>query len=192
LTLNGLSASNQTITLNAFPSPQANYLQGRKNGVPRWTISPGDGTAEGGSNAGSLFLINSNNDAGTYNFTLMGGSRANGVATFPQPIVNGSDSRLKDHVRPIKHALETVERLKGVSFHRLGQDKDTREIGFLAQDLREIVPESVQESSLTLAQVGGKGDDPMLAVSYGPMVALLAEAVKELSAKVKELEAKLK
>ena len=80
-----------------------------------------------------------------------------------------SDRRLKCQISTISNALDTVKTLRGVYFTRLGETK--RSIGVIAQEVEEVLPEVVH------------GDD-MKSVSYGNMVGLLIEAVKELSEKM--------
>ncbi len=80
-----------------------------------------------------------------------------------------SDRRLKSSISTISNALETVKGLRGVYFTRLGETK--RSVGVIAQEVEEVLPEVVH------------GDD-MKSVSYGNIVGLLIEAVKELSEKM--------
>ena len=87
-------------------------------------------------------------------------------------VIAYSDRRLKDDVQPIQSALDKVRRLQGVSFIRNDMDDDRRHIGVIAQQIQKVVPEVVHED-----------DDGMLSVAYGPLVALLIEAIKELDAR---------
>lgn len=87
-------------------------------------------------------------------------------------VIAYSDERLKEDVQPIQSALDKVRRLQGVSFIRNDMDDDRRHIGVIAQAIQPIVPEVVHED-----------DDGMLSVAYGPLVALLIEAIKELDAR---------
>ncbi len=85
---------------------------------------------------------------------------------------NDSDARLKKNVVTINNALEKVDELRGVQF----EWKDTvnysegKQIGFIAQEAQEIIPEVVSTKS------------EHLSMQYGPITALLVEAVKELKA----------
>jgi len=95
---------------------------------------------------------------------------------------NTSDSRLKENVVPITSALSKIDSINGVEFdwnaseaglnysHLGGHD-----VGVIAQDLQEILPEAVKER-----------DDGYLAVDYGRVVPLLIQAIKELKAKIEE------
>ena len=92
-----------------------------------------------------------------------------------------SDQQLKDNVLKIDTALDKVEALGGYSFtwnnniedHRAG----TPDYGVIAQELEDVLPHAVDINSR-----GYK------TVNYNSLIPLLIEAVKELSARVKELE----
>jgi len=79
-----------------------------------------------------------------------------------------SDERLKKNIKPIEGALDKVTKLVGVEFDWINTDK--KSIGVIAQQVEEVVPELVHTNS--------KG---YKSVSYGNLVALLIEAIKELS-----------
>lgn len=103
--------------------------------------------------------------------------------------VNGaiaSDARLKTDIKPLEgSSLEKVKQLTAKTY--LWKDDlmgkgDTREIGLIAQEVAEVVPEVVSKMS--------SGADT-LGVAYTQLIPVLVEAVKELSAKVETLEAQL-
>jgi hypothetical protein len=81
-----------------------------------------------------------------------------------------SDIRLKENIDTISSALEKTLRLRGVYYNKIGEEK--RSLGVIAQEVEEVIPEVVSELE------GYKG------VSYGNMVGLLIEAVKELNKKI--------
>ena len=83
-----------------------------------------------------------------------------------------SDERLKKNIKPIEGALNKVSKLVGVEFDWVNTDK--KSIGVIAQQVEEVVPELVHTNS--------KG---YKSVSYGNLVALLIEAIKELSENTK-------
>ena len=97
-----------------------------------------------------------------------------------------SDVRLKTDIKPLEgSSLEKVKQLTAKTY--LWKDDlmgkgDTREIGLIAQEVAEVVPEVVSKMSK---------DADTLGVAYTQLVPLLVEAVKELSAKVESLEAQL-
>jgi hypothetical protein len=92
-----------------------------------------------------------------------------------------SDVRLKDDIKTIEGGLEIVEKLRGVTYKRKDTEKNKENIGVIAQEVEEILP-----------QIVNTADDEMgtKSVDYGKITSVLIEAVKELSARVKELEGK--
>lgn len=98
-----------------------------------------------------------------------------------------SDIRLKSNFKPIENALDKVEKLNGVIYDKaeyIGGGAIETEAGIVAQTLQDVLPEAVRETE------DSKGNK-ILTVSSQAQIALLVEAVKTLSARVKELESKL-
>ena len=89
-----------------------------------------------------------------------------------------SDRRVKENIIPIDNALEKVNKLEGVYYNKIDDEDKTKEIGFIAQEVNEVVPELV-----TYAE-----DVDQYGVKYGNATALLVEAVKELTQQVKDLK----
>lgn len=87
-----------------------------------------------------------------------------------------SDAALKTDVVTISDAVSLVKNLRGVRYTRT--DNQQRKVGVIAQEVREVLPEVVVNS------------DNQIGVSYQSMVAVLIEAVKELSAEVEKLKGK--
>ena len=93
-----------------------------------------------------------------------------------------SDKRLKDNIKPIENALAKIESIGGYTYE-WNDNQSTYEgsdIGVIAQEIEAIAPELVIDR-----ETGYK------AVKYEKLVAILIEGIKELSAKVNELENKL-
>jgi hypothetical protein len=97
-----------------------------------------------------------------------------------------SDDRLKTRKGNIQDALAKVEKLNGFHYEAnevaqgLGYEAKP-EVGVSAQEVQAIMPEVVLPAPI---------DEKYLTIHYERMVPLLIEAIKELSAKVKELESK--
>lgn len=100
-----------------------------------------------------------------------------GAATFNDNVTAFSDERLKDNIKTIENGLDKVEQLRGVTYTR--DEKES--IGVIAQEVEKILPEIVLTAN---DEMGTKS------VDYSRITAVLIEAVKELSARVKELENK--
>ena len=96
---------------------------------------------------------------------------------------NTSDIKLKENIEVIPNALDKVKQLKGITFNYKKDGKVST--GLIAQDLEKVLPEAVYESSDI-----DNDEDKHLAIRYGNTVGLLVEAIKELEARVKELEDK--
>ena len=94
-----------------------------------------------------------------------------------------SDIKLKENIEVIPDALDKVKQLKGITFNYKKDGKVST--GLIAQDLEKVLPEAVYEASAV-----DDDEDKHLAVRYGNTVGLLVEAIKELEARVKELEGK--
>ena len=95
-----------------------------------------------------------------------------------------SDERLKENIQPIVDALSKVESISGNTYDwKEGFESihshTGHDIGVIAQEIEKVLPEVVIDR-----ETGYK------AVQYEKIVPLLIEAIKELSAKVKELESK--
>lgn len=117
------------------------------------------------------------NDGGSEITALTMDMSAAGAATFNDNVTAYSDERLKDNIETLTDGLDKVEQLRGVTYTR-----DEREnIGVIAQEVEKILPEIVLTAD---DEMGTKS------VDYSRLTAVLIEAVKDLSARVKELEGK--
>jgi len=119
------------------------------------------------------------NDGGSTITALTLDMSAAGAATFNNDVTAFSDERLKSNITTIPDALSKVSEMRGVHYVRNETGKDST--GVIAQELQKIAPELV----LTAEDEMGT-----LSVNYGNITGYLIEAIKELSARVKELESK--
>ena len=122
-------------------------------------------------------LIFEGNDGGSTITALTLDMSEAGAATFNNNVTAFSDARLKDNIETLEDGLAKVEQLRGVTYTRDGKEN----IGVIAQEIEKILPEIVLTAD---DEMGTKS------VDYSRITAVLIEAVKELSAKVKELENK--
>ena len=100
-----------------------------------------------------------------------------GTITATANITAFSDERLKSNIATIDNALEKVNNMRGVSF----EDNDgNKYVGVIAQEMEQVIPEVVVKHD----------DTGFLSVAYGNLVGVLINAVKELTARVEELEKK--
>ena len=99
-----------------------------------------------------------------------------------------SDLKLKENIEVIENALDKVKQLKGITYDL--KSDGNRLTGLIAQDLEKVLPEAVYTSQTLADGKEGEVAEEHLAIRYGNTVGLLVEAIKELEARVKELEAK--
>lgn len=81
---------------------------------------------------------------------------------------SSSDEKLKTDIETVASALDTVKKLRGVDF--AWKDSGEKAKGVIAQELNDVLPELVSESP-----------DGTLSVNYNGIIAVLIEAIKELS-----------
>ena len=96
-----------------------------------------------------------------------------------------SDSRLKKDVTDLSGSLDKIKQLRGVNFKWIDERTSGNNIGFIAQEVESVIPEVVGDGGLPNTE---DGEAPMKNVSYEHIVPHLVEAIKELEARVKELE----
>lgn len=174
LNLNGYSQVNGFGSVNASSGVGLNIMGNPSNGAMM------------AFHRSAAFAINMGLD--TDNVFRMGGWSAaanrlqmdmNGNLTMAGNVTAYSDIRLKKDIETIDGALDLVSKMRGVRYTRI--DTENRNVGVIAQEMLEVLPEVVQQ---------GVGDDDTLSVAYGNLVGVLIEAVKELTARVAELEGK--
>lgn len=88
---------------------------------------------------------------------------------------SSSDSTLKENIETVEGALDKVNSLHGVKFN--WKEDGRVSYGVIAQELEQVLPELVSNN------------DPKT-VNYNGIIAVLIEAVKELTQRVEELENK--
>jgi hypothetical protein len=104
-----------------------------------------------------------------------------GDITCTGKLYENSDLRFKEKIQPLSSALSTVLKLKGVNYYfRSSQFPERRfekslQIGFIAQEVKEVVPEIVSEDK-----------DGYLSVDYSKVTPLLVEAIKEQNAVIEK------
>ena len=97
---------------------------------------------------------------------------------------SSSDRRFKDNIKPIENALDKINQIGGYEFdwkeeNKLEHGYEGHDLGVIAQEIEAIAPELVQTR-----------ENGYKAVKYDKLVSVLIQAIKELSAKVTELENK--
>ena len=142
----------------------------------------------GASPATTKFTIKNNGKIGigttnpTNGFVEINGAAGAGsnVSLYASnAIVENSDARVKTNITTIENALDKVDAIRGVTYNKINNPNGPRSMGVIAQELQEILPEVVYQS---------EDESGNLSVSYGNIVGVLIEAIKELRAKIEELK----
>ncbi len=100
-----------------------------------------------------------------------------------------SDKRLKDNVKTIDSALDKVMKLRGVEFDwNQGKRKGTHDLGLIAQEVEEVLPELVREKTLCTGEYEDN-EKEFKTVDYDKIVGVLIEAIKEQQEEIDLLKA---
>jgi hypothetical protein len=115
---------------------------------------------------------------GANNAYNLGSSTLRWATIYSQNVLNTSDARLKTNIRNLNYGLSAILKMNSVQYNwKDGINRDTQ-IGFLAQDLRKIIPEVV---------VGNEAKEN-LAVNYIELIPVMVNAIKEQQQQIEELK----
>ncbi|MDX1479052.1 MAG: tail fiber domain-containing protein [Saprospiraceae bacterium] len=90
-----------------------------------------------------------------------------------------SDARFKEEIRSLQNGLETLRRLRPVSYLLVQDTSRQRHAGFLAQEVLPVLPQAVLHDTLT----------DRYTLSYTEISVVTVKAVQELADQVERLEA---
>lgn len=94
-----------------------------------------------------------------------------------------SDERIKNIEGIAPYGLSEILQLKPVKY-ALKSEPDTPRLGFTAQQVRDIIPESVFDTDEDM----GEGEPTKLGMEYVQIIPVLVNAIKELKAEIDELK----
>ena len=109
-------------------------------------------------------------DFASPNGNLWGSWKLNGV-----PIATTSDIKLKTNIKPLENSLDKVLQLRGVEYDRT--DYEVHQIGMIAQEVEQVIPDLVQEDS-----------EGTKVLHYQNLTAVLVEAIKEQQEQINTLK----
>ena len=92
-----------------------------------------------------------------------------------------SDKRLKTNIKDIDYGLETIMKLNPKQYD--WKKDDTHDIGFIAQEVEEVIPEIVKDKK--------HFDKQIKTLDYEKLTAVLIKAVQEQQQQINELKEKL-
>ena len=155
-----------------------------ENDEQRLTI--GSGTTIGSSPI--LTIDDDNNRVGILDSTPSYTLDVTGTIRATSNVIAYSDIRQKENIVTIKSGVSLVEQLRGVRFdwkegfkQKTNTDKDKRQIGMIAQEVEEVLPEVVFTDK--------KG---YKSISYPNVTAVLVEAIKEQQQDINKLKEQVK
>jgi len=168
-------------TTGGTPSPTA--------GNTKFYVTKGGDIGIGGTGAASqrLRTVGASNTSDDYSLVC---AKLNGTSTMLIRNDNyayiaaaswayGSDLRMKENISDVENGLEIVLKMKPKHFDYIDGQKDN--LGFIAQDIEEIIPQAV---SISNEETG------MLALKTDFLVPYLVKAIQELQAQITELKNK--
>lgn len=104
-------------------------------------------------------------------FNVLGKLYQNGV-----PVELTSDIKNKTNIKPFENSLNKVLNLRGVEYDRT-DITEIHEVGLIAQEVEEVIPQLVSEDS-----------EGTKLVQYKNLTAVLVEAIKEQQAQIEDLK----
>ena len=172
-----LGATNTWSGTNNFQAITSTDITVGPTGSPNITLNS-SGTQYGvyasGGAGGFVAMATPSGNTGFLPNTAGAGFTATG------PYTNSSDATLKENISPVGACLDKVKALEGVYFSWIEDQTHAQQIGLIAQDVQQVVPEVVSRSVY----------NDKLGIAYASLVPVLINAIKELEARVAALEAK--
>lgn len=120
-----------------------------------------------GANTGQITTINVRSGDFTYN-------PSTGVVSATE-FSGTSDVRVKENISTLENAMDKVSKLRGVSY--TFRESGLENMGLIAQEVELVIPEVVRTNDMGFKSV-----------TYGNIVGLLVEAIKELKQEIDELK----
>lgn len=166
----GLSNVDNTADANKSVATAAKWTNART-----FTIGSTGKSVDGSGNVSwSLSEIGAAAETHSHNYLPLTGGTLTGALSAPD-FNTTSDVNLKTNIYTISNAVSKVKLLRGVTFNWKQNGKPS--LGVIAQELEAVLPELVHDV------------DGHKAVSYGNIVGLLIEAVKEQQILIEQLMA---
>jgi hypothetical protein len=110
----------------------------------------------------------------------------NGLTFCSSGTWTASDSRFKKNIKPIEKALEKIMKMKGKTYEFKTEEFKERNfsigsnVGFIAQELKEILPEAVKQE-----------ENGYYSVNYMEIIPVLVEGIKEQQETIEKLSKEL-
>lgn len=178
LNVSGAMAATGNVSGNQFLIPNAGNYNSPTTGIIRMTTTAGVVFQVAGNDPNFAFLNN-----GTPQLTVASITSA-GNMTLMGTLSQGSDGTTKNTIAAYEPGVSIAAQLLPKSFIYNGDATNTQHLGFIAQDVQPILPAAVSASPTA---EGGSGV-ATLGLDVTAIVAVLANAVKQLITRVQALE----
>ncbi len=98
-------------------------------------------------------------------------------------ILGTSDKRMKKNIRSLDYGLEEIMALRPVDFEWRDFEDRGKEMGFIAQDLQQVLPEMITEAD---------DEEKTLLVNQMELLPVLVKAIQEQQERIEDLEKQVK
>jgi hypothetical protein len=116
---------------------------------------------------------------------------AGNITAFGTTFMNVSDKRLKENIYDVTGSLNKILELKPTHF--TWKENKKQDVGFIAQEVEEIIPEVVETSQGFINTDGEEeGIKDMKTISYPKLIPYLVDTIQVMDKRIKELEKKVK
>ena len=146
------------------------------------TGSSADSSANGPATQNRVFQVQSS-----------GSVVANGnITAFGSTFMNVSDERLKENVYDVSGSLNKILELRPTHF--TWKENKKQDVGFIAQEVEEIIPEVIETSKGFLDTEGHQENEikDMKTIAYPKLIPYLVDTIQVMEKRIKELEKKVK
>ena len=203
-TMKGLG--NDIVVVASNFRPENNGLLNLGASAYRWNLFANDANVGGALQFGSRTIeagsgmslsVNANLDPAFDNTRYLGSSTRRWSQVWAADgTINTSDRNLKKDIQPLHYGLKDLLKMRPVSYHWKDEHAgDDRRIGFIAQELQEVLPEVVRsrEWVVTDAEKGTGEWQPAarLGVAYSEIIPVLVAAMQEQQAQIEALKAEI-
>ncbi|MEP5611878.1 MAG: tail fiber domain-containing protein, partial [Cyclobacteriaceae bacterium] len=111
------------------------------------------------------------------------GTSANSFAdVYYEGSIQTSDLRLKTNIEPLEYGLEDIERLRAVSYNWKRNENGETNLGLIAQEVLEIIPEAVNV---------GDDEKQTMGLRYSYLIPVLIKAIQEQQEIINQLMANI-
>ncbi|MCX7697339.1 MAG: tail fiber domain-containing protein [Bacteroidales bacterium] len=165
------------------PDNSASFIIGPASGI-HLEIDDNEIHAMNNTSGSALYL---NHDAGNVYIGVPGaaqkltiGSAGDGTMAISNGWLTYSDASKKTNIKPIKNALTKIKLINGYHYQWKNTPDTSHQIGFMAQEIKQILPE------ITVHSINDNGEE-YYGIDYSKMSVILVEAIKELLEKIEKL-----